>query len=57
MSEYEKVEETIARLKRELEEADKEMAEVKLERADVLQHVKMQEKIKKSGNAQEIAKS
>jgi hypothetical protein len=49
-------EEKVENLKREIEALEREVAEVKLERADMLQHVKMQEKIKKSGKAAEIAR-
>jgi len=45
----------IERLKREIEEAEKEIAEVKADKQDIMGHIAMSLKIKKSKNQKEIS--
>ena len=48
------VEEEIKELKRQMEECDAKIMEVKQDRQDLLDHIKMSNKVKRSKNAKEI---
>ncbi len=60
MREYNKIREAqlnseIMSLKEQIEQAEKEVSDLKLDRQDMLNHIKMSQKIKKSKNSSEIA--
>ena len=42
-------------MKREAEKLDEEVNELKLERMDIINHIKMSQQVKKSKNSAEIA--
>jgi|LauGreDrversion4_2_1035121.scaffolds.fasta_scaffold45545_3 hypothetical protein len=49
------IEAEAARLREEIEGCEREIGEIKMERVDMQNHIKMSQKVKKSKNSAEIA--
>ena len=51
----EEIEKEMESLQAQIDQSDREIAEVKLDRQDMMNHIKMSQKVKKSKNSAEIA--